>query len=704
MKNLITILLMVAFMVMSCDSYEDIWNKLKEHEQRIEQLEKQCHKLNSNIEAIQTALEALQQNDYVTEVMKIVEGGVEVGYCLTFAKGGTVTIYCAADGATDTALNIGIKKASDGAYYWTVDDEWLTDDNGSMISATVSDPDAKYVTPQFRVADGVWYVSYDNGNSWRKFDGVASSCIVSVTQDSQFVYLRLSDGLVIPIPYGDITDDIYATSFHCEEDALYNKVINDIDGKTVTLVIGTDTHAMDEARYAYGKVMRKLGERLNANAIVHLGDMINEDRPNGNVQNTSKEVHYSNSIERLSKFMEELESNSIPVLYAIGHHEAYPWIRLDGTMWNYELIVPTDGAYNFPLEKVSGICNRFNRGLVKTVDDNDTCNYYVDFDMQKLRCIFINSVDNFVSFSDSTLEWISKVLNDTPKNYKVSFFAHAPNIQEANHRNQTPIPNGPELVEIMNDYVDNGGTILGYYHGHTHMDNIVKTDDMKFHLISTTCAQPVQYTGSGIAIPSLGACYAPKRAAGTYTEYAYDIVNIHTDTDIINIYRFGAGKSRQITPNRFGEMPETSVQGVTMNLDDLCGRDIWHDYSAVDTTKAPVVFYYDEKRLNRTTAYFVKLPVGAILTCDSAYDMIICRHTEPTAASYTSLSGWVSSYTITEDMYWSITLRKAGIPSPTYNPGIVGKENTYKAIKITVNGKTDLKCSKAGDTYIITAE
>mgnify|MGYP003288294314 CR=1 FL=1 len=324
--------------------------------------------------------------------------------------------------------------------------------------------------------------------------------------------------------------------------------------------------------------------------------------------------------------------------------------------------------------------------------------------MQKLRCIFINSVENFVSFSDSTLEWVSAVLNGTPRNYKVSFFAHAPNIQEANHRNQTPIPNGPELVEIMNDYVDNGGTILGYYHGHTHMDNIVKADNMKFHLISTTCAQPVQYTGSGIAIPSLGACYAPQRAVGTYTEYAYDIVNIHTDTDIINIYRFGAGKNRQITPNGFSEMPETFVPGVTMNLDELCGRDIWHDHSAVDTTKTPVVFYYDEKRLNRTTAYFVKLPVGAILTCDSAYDMIVCRHTEPSAASYTSSSGWLSSYTTTEDMYCSITLRKAGIASSTYNTGIIGKENIYKAIKVNVNGKTNLKCSKTGDTYIITAE
>mgnify|MGYP003291023849 CR=1 FL=1 len=68
-------------------------------------------------------------------------------------------------------------------------------------------------------------------------------------------------------------------------------------------------------------------------------------------------------------------------MYAIGHHEAYPWIHANGTMWNYELTIPVDGDYNFPLEKVSGICNRFNRGLVKHVDDNDTSNYYVDFDM-----------------------------------------------------------------------------------------------------------------------------------------------------------------------------------------------------------------------------------------------------------------------------------------------------------------------------------
>ena len=171
MKRIYTILCAVLLLAVTGCQNEEIWDKLNDHEQRIEQLEKQCRELNSNIDAVQKILQALQENDYVTEVMKIMEDGVEVGYCLTFAKGGTVTIYHGANGSDGTngtdgsTPNIGIKKASDGAYYWTSNGEWLTDDNGNMIPATVSDPDGGYVTPQFRVYEGVWYVSYDNGNS-----------------------------------------------------------------------------------------------------------------------------------------------------------------------------------------------------------------------------------------------------------------------------------------------------------------------------------------------------------------------------------------------------------------------------------------------------------------------------------------------------------------------------------------------------------
>ena len=207
MKRLFNILCATLLLTLTSCQHEDIWNKLREHEQRIEELEEQCRKLNSNIEAIREILAAIQQNDYVTEVMKIMENGVEVGYSLTFSKSGTITIYHGTDG-TDGAdggtPNIAIKKAADGAYYWTSNGEWITDDDGNKIPATVSDPDANYVTPQFRVSDGVWYVSYDNGNSWREIevgnDQEGDSFFQSVTTDSENLYLTLADGTVVTVP------------------------------------------------------------------------------------------------------------------------------------------------------------------------------------------------------------------------------------------------------------------------------------------------------------------------------------------------------------------------------------------------------------------------------------------------------------------------------------------------------------------------
>ena len=226
MKRLFNILCATLLLTLTSCQHEDIWNELRDHEQRIEQLEKQCRELNSNIDAVQKILLALQQNDYVTEVMKIMEDGVEVGYSLTFAKGGAVTIYHGANGSDGTngtdgsTPKIGIKKTSDGAYYWTVDDEWLTDDSGNMIPATVSDPNGGYVTPQFRVADDVWYVSYDNGNSWRVIamgdNEEAEQFFQNVTYDSKYVYLTLCDGTAIALPRSleiASTEVIYASSY-----------------------------------------------------------------------------------------------------------------------------------------------------------------------------------------------------------------------------------------------------------------------------------------------------------------------------------------------------------------------------------------------------------------------------------------------------------------------------------------------------------
>ena len=205
MNKYITILFATLALAISCTRFDDsaIWEELLNHKERIERLEAECNRLNSNMVALQTVLEALQANDYVTDIVKIMEDGVEVGYSITFAKGGTVTIYHGTDGEDGGAPEIGIKKASDGQYYWTADDEWLTGEDGEKIPATVAAGDGKYITPQFRIAEGVWYISYDNGSTWLQIEAeedAPAPLFLSVTYNDAEVSFVLIDGTVINLP------------------------------------------------------------------------------------------------------------------------------------------------------------------------------------------------------------------------------------------------------------------------------------------------------------------------------------------------------------------------------------------------------------------------------------------------------------------------------------------------------------------------
>ncbi len=218
MRKLLHIFIFVLATAASCSPYDDsaILEQLRDHEERIQKLEALCNQLNSNIEAMQIVLEVLQENDYVTAVTAIIEDGQEVGYSITFAKSGTVRIYHAAEG---TAPRIGIRKSSDGEYYWTADEEWLTDENGDMFPVyTVSESDdangadAGYVTPLFRVADGIWYISYDCGNTWQivlpadesedSSDGSLEDnpIFTEVSYDESNLYVTLADGTALTIP------------------------------------------------------------------------------------------------------------------------------------------------------------------------------------------------------------------------------------------------------------------------------------------------------------------------------------------------------------------------------------------------------------------------------------------------------------------------------------------------------------------------
>ena len=243
-RFLLSVVLATTLALTSCQFDDsDIWNKfgemeesIRDHEQRISALEELCKQMNTNIEALQTLVNALEKRDYVTNVSEVRSNGEVIGYTISFAYSDTITIYHGqdgkdgangADGKDGYTPQIGVMKDVDGIYYWTLDGEWLLDAKGNKIQANgVNGTDGTNgsngtngtngVTPQLKIENDYWYVSYDNGATWEKLgkatgdDGIdgengedGDSIFKSVTQDDEYVYFNLSDGTMITLPKHD---------------------------------------------------------------------------------------------------------------------------------------------------------------------------------------------------------------------------------------------------------------------------------------------------------------------------------------------------------------------------------------------------------------------------------------------------------------------------------------------------------------------
>lgn len=218
-KNLIRMMLViVAVLSFSSCKYDDsaLWDKINDHENRIAQLEELCNKMNTNISSLQTIISALQDNDYVTSITPVTYGDEVIGYTINFSKSGPVTIYHGEngrdgiDGEDGHTPILGVKKDSDGNYYWTIDGSWLLDDEGNKIRTNGHDgtdgvdgsngADGQNgkdgITPQVKIENGYWYVSYDNGESWQQLGEATggSTPQLGVRQDSDGNYYWTVDG------------------------------------------------------------------------------------------------------------------------------------------------------------------------------------------------------------------------------------------------------------------------------------------------------------------------------------------------------------------------------------------------------------------------------------------------------------------------------------------------------------------------------
>ena len=284
MKKIHLLLLGVTLCVFSA-CHNELWEAIDGLDSRVTKLEELCKEMNTNITSLQTIVDVLQSNDFITGVVEIKKDGEVIGYTITFGKHDPITIYHGqdgkdgadgkdgqdgqngADGKDGTTPVIGVAQDTDGVYYWTLNGEWLLDDNGNKLPVLGKDgqngtngsngqdgtdgkdgqdgedgkdgangQDGKDgITPQLKIEDGYWYISYDNGATWTQLgkatgedgkDGAdgengkdgqngadgkdgqdGDSMFQSVTQDDNYVYFTLADGTVIKIAKGSASND-----------------------------------------------------------------------------------------------------------------------------------------------------------------------------------------------------------------------------------------------------------------------------------------------------------------------------------------------------------------------------------------------------------------------------------------------------------------------------------------------------------------
>lgn len=277
MKKL-SLLLLTLTVCFFTACHKDIWAELENLDQRVTKLEELCKEMNTNITSLQTIVSVLQSNDFITGIVEIKKNGEVIGYTITFGKHDPITIYHGQDGkdgadgkdgqdgqnGSANAPVIGVAQDTDGVYYWTLNGEWLLDDNGNKLPVSGKDgqngtngsngqdgadgedgkdgtdgQDGKDgITPQLKIEDGYWYISYDNGATWTQLgkatgedgqdgkdgaDGAdgkdgqngadgkdgqdGDSMFQSVTQDDNYVYFTLADGTVIKIAKGSGGND-----------------------------------------------------------------------------------------------------------------------------------------------------------------------------------------------------------------------------------------------------------------------------------------------------------------------------------------------------------------------------------------------------------------------------------------------------------------------------------------------------------------
>jgi len=176
-----------------------------------EKLEQRISTLNEELSALQKIVDGITAGDYITDVYEIDKDGRK-GFAFVFHDYGTVEIFNGKDGEKGDKGETGedgdtpsISVASeDGVWYWTLNGEWLLDTDGNKVRTSGKDG-KDGITPQLKIEENIWLLSYDNGENWieagpsKGKDGKTIFTDVDTSDESKVVF-TLYDGSTVSVP------------------------------------------------------------------------------------------------------------------------------------------------------------------------------------------------------------------------------------------------------------------------------------------------------------------------------------------------------------------------------------------------------------------------------------------------------------------------------------------------------------------------
>ncbi len=264
-------------------------------------------------------------------------------------------------------------------------------------------------------------------------------------------------------------------------------------------------------------VIEKCG---NINCVIGGGDIGCDYSPDGEYM-----------IQTVRELMDAMYSLPVPVHNVIGNHD-------DG------LGVAFDRKYD---SKKHVILPDLMHELVMKYNPTPENYYYVDFEEQNYRFVFLNSSDKpyfldeneqyslgwRLEFSMKQANWFRNEALATDKDIIV--FCHSPICNEHLFGTENP----PQAVKPFDDTLNapmlyraikDTKNVVALIHGHVHYDNLLYDND-GLVTITTLCDMLQQWTPS-----------CPKREVGTISEVAFDVMSLKDS--LIHMTRFGAGTDR----------------------------------------------------------------------------------------------------------------------------------------------------------------